>query len=343
MAKDVSYASGNSTLESLILHCLPDYGEHGDGILNTNNLTATLREKGAYELVTGGLEAWYGVLKAENTNGQWQDKDADMKANSQDPNSRLRWDWKVYTNSIVLNALDKARNQGRAAIKQYLTTLREQATETNENKFNSAFWKATPGANDPDSVPSIISATPTTGTIGGLSRVTETYLRNGVYTTAISDIGAEAGIAAMVRLAAQYAVGKSMTDIIVMPEDKWAGLAGYLTTLLRFRTNDNLLKLNTKAIEIGDMLVIYENSVVLGGANTISNTVGGSGYMYGINSKMGLKVKQLASPDMGQNGWATEFERVGRSMNKALYYNWFGNLVSRCPRSNWVATAVSTT
>lgn len=338
MAQNVSYASGDAILESLVLHCLPDYGEHGDGILNTNNLTATLKEKGAYELVDGGLEAWYGILKAENSNAQWQGKDDDMKANSQDPEARLRWDWKVFTNSIVLNALDKARNQGRAAVKQWLMTLREQATETNENKFNSAFWKGTPGADEPDSIPSIISATPTTGSVGGLSRTTETYLRNGAYTTAITDIGAEAGIAAMVSLSAQYAVGKSMSDIIVMSAANWAGLAGYLTTLLRFRTNDNLLKLNVKAIEIGDMLVTYENTTVLGGANTIT-----AAYMYGINSKMGLKIKQLNDPSAGKNGWSTDFERIGMKLNKAIFYNWFGNLTSRCPRANWVATSVATT
>ena len=59
MATNISYASGDVNLESLILHILPDYGPHGDGILNSNLLTAALKLKGAYERVEGGLEFWY--------------------------------------------------------------------------------------------------------------------------------------------------------------------------------------------------------------------------------------------------------------------------------------------
>ena len=56
MATNVSYASSDSILESLILHILPDFGEHGDGILNSNMLTAALNMKGAKEVVDGGAE-----------------------------------------------------------------------------------------------------------------------------------------------------------------------------------------------------------------------------------------------------------------------------------------------
>lgn len=337
MSTSVTYASGDTNLESLILHCLPDYGEHGDGISNTNALTAALKANGATEKVEGGLEAWYGISKAESSNAKWQGKDDDMSVNAQDPDARLRWDWKVFTNSIVLNQLDKARNRGRAAIKQYLMTLRQQAIDTNANAFNSALWAASPGTDDPDSIPSIIAADPTTGTIGGLSRVGNAYLQNGYYTAAISDIGAEAGIAKIIELQAKYAIGQSMADIIVLPHNLWAGLAGYLATMRRYKLDEKMAEIGFKVIALGDTKIIFENTNVLGGANTITST-----YMYGINSKF-MKLRQLVDPDVGANGWTTQFERIGQKLSKAVFYNWFGNLCTNTPRGHWVATNVATT
>jgi hypothetical protein len=337
MATNVSYASADTNLESLILSILPDFGEHGDGIVNSNLLTAALKQKGSFEKVEGGLEFWYGITKAETSNAKWQGKNDDMTANSQDPTDRLRFDVKVFTNSIVLNQLDKAKNRGRAAIKQYLMTLREQAMITNQNQFNSAWWDGAPGATAPESIPSLISATPTTGTIGGLSRAGNAYLQNGVYTTAIADIGSEAGIAKLTELKIKYSVGPSQADLIIMNEVNYAGLAGYLQTERRYKKEDKLGQLGFDTIELGNTLVSYENSNVLGGANTIE-----SAYMYGINTKF-MKLKQLVDPDAGSNGWSTEFERVGKSLNKAVYFNFFGNLTTNCPRAHWLATSVATT
>lgn len=337
MATNVSYASGDTNLESLILHILPDFGKHGDGIINSNLLTAALKQKGATQVVEGGLEFWYGISKAENSNAKWQGKNDDMTANSQDPSARLRYDVKAFTSSIVLNQLDKAKNRGRAAIKEYLMTLREQAIGTNENQFNSAWWAATPGTDEPESLPSIISATPTTGTIGGLNRAGNAYLQNGLYDTAISDIGSEAGLAAIMKLKATYAVGRSMVDLIIMDESVWAGLAGFLVTQRRFRNNEKLAEIGFTTIQEGNTTIGFENTNVLGGANTIT-----SGYMYGVNTKF-MKLKSLSDPDSGSNGWSSNFERVGKSLNKALYYNWFGNLCTNTPRAHFVATSVATT
>lgn len=332
MATNVSYASGDTNLESLILHILPDYGEHGDGIVNSNLLTAALKQKGATTNVEGGLEFWYGITKAENSNAKWQGKNDDMTANAQDPSDRLRYDVKVFTSAIVLNQLDKAKNRGRAAIKEYLMTLREQAVTTNENQFNSAWWASSPDTDQPDSIPSLISATPTTGTIGGLNRAGNSYLQNGLYDTTIADIGSEAGIAKLVELKAKYAVGRNMVDLMITDEVRWGNLAGYLVTNRRYMNDEMMAQIGYETIKLGSTIVGYENSNVLGGANTIT-----SGYLYGINTKY-MKLKHLVDPDAGKNGWATNFERIGQKLNKALYYSWFGNLTTNCPRAHFVCT-----
>lgn len=344
MATNVSYASSDTVLESLVLHTLPDFGPHGDGIINTNFLFSALKAKDKkegsskrFQVIDGGLEFWNGIMKSENSNFKWQAATADMTAQLQDPSARLRWDPKVFTGSIVLNALHKAQNKGKAMMKEFARTLREQAESTIPNQFNSAFWATSPASTEPESIPSLISATPTSGTIGGLTRSGNDYLQNGAYTTAVADIGAEAGIAALTRQIIRRAIGsggQDCPDIGIMGDDLYAGLCGYLATLNRFRPDDTLAQLGFDTLKLGKTTLSYENTLVTGSANSIT-----SAYVYLINSNY-MKFKVLSD---GNFKWATEWERVGLTLNQALYFMVFCNLTTNLPKAHVVMTNVSTT
>jgi len=345
MATNVGYANNDAILESLVLHTLPDFGPHGDGIINTNALLSYLKGKDAkegsskrFQVIDGGLEFWNGIMKQENSNFKWQAHTADMTANLQDPNARLRFPIQTFTGSTVINKLHAAQNKGKAMMKEFARTLREQAESTIPNLFNSAFWNTAPAATEPESIPSLISATPTTGTIGGLSRSGNSYLQNGGYTTAVADIGSEAGIAALKRQIIRYAIGqggKDCPDFGIMDDELFAGLVGYLSTLNRYKPDDMMAQLDFDSIKLGKTTLTYENTNVEGGANTIT-----SGYIYLINSNY-LKFKVLRD---GNFMWNPDgFERVGQTLNKALYFWVFCNLTTNLPKSHVVMTNVSTT
>ena len=333
MPTNISYAGTDSILESLVLHTLPDFGEHGDGIINCNFLLAALREKKRFREVEGGLEFWKGLIKQENTNFKWQSHTDTMNANLQDPVERLRFAIKTFTGSIVINKLHEAQNKGRAMVKNFAQTLRDQAESTIPNNFNSAFWNTSPGALEPESVPSLISITPTTGTIGGLSRVGRLELQNGVSTTAFQ-MGAQAGVQAIKNIQIRQAVtANDMIDIFIMTDTLYAGLVGYLSTLNRYRPDERMAKLDFDTINLGNTLVSFENTNVKGGANTLT-----AGYVYGINSKHFL-FEVLKD---GNFIWNPEgFERVPLTLNKALYFWVFCNLTTNLPRAHFVATGVT--
>lgn len=344
-ATNVSYANNDSILESLVLHTLPDFGPHGDGILNTNFLFSAMKTKDAkegsskrFQVIDGGLEFWNGILKAENSNFKWQANTADMTAQLQDPTARLRFEIKTFTGSVVINKLHEAQNKGKAMMKEFARTLREQAESTIPNQFNSAFWAASPASTEPESLPSIISATPSTGTIGGLSRSGNTYLQNQAYTTAVADIGSEAGIAQLTRQQIRAAIGNGgydCPDLAIMDDSNYAGLSGYLATLNRYRPDDDMAKIGFDTIKLGKMIISYENTNVQGSVNTIT-----SGYVYMINSNY-LKFKVLRD---GNFIWDPDgFNRVGQTLNKALYFWVFCNLTTNNPKAHVVMTNVSST
>lgn len=334
-ATNIQYASGDTELESLVLHTLPDFGPHGDGIINVNLLTAYLKDKKRFVVKEGGLEFWYGVMKSENTNAKWQGKTDDYSVNLQDPSARLRWDVKVFTDTLVITELDEAKNKGRAAIKDFARTLRMQAESTIPNAFNSAFWTTSPGSDEPDSIPNIINTTVTSGTVGGLNRAGNKYLQNGVYSTAIADIGSEAGITDMLKLRVRQAITASdMVDLIILDQDAYSNLRAYLGTLQRYRPDDKMAQLEIETIKLGTATIGFENidTYLKGGAAGIAD-----GYMYGINTKY-LFFNLLSD---GNFKWASQFERVGVKPVRFLPFKVFCNLCTNLPAAHFVASSVA--
>jgi len=335
VATNIQYASSDSVLESLVLHTLPDFGEHGDGIINNNFLLSYLKEKKRFKVVEGGLEFWKGVMKAENSNFKWQGATDTMSANLQDPSERLRFDIKTFTGAVVINKLHEAQNKGRAMIKNYAQTLRDQAESTIPNAFNSAFWKGTPGTNEPESIPSLISITPTTGTIGGLSRAGRPELQNGAYTTAIADAGSEAGIGKIwQRLIVQAISPSDMIDLAITTDEIYAAFVGYLNTLARYGANERMAQLGFDTIKMGRCTIGFENRTVnKGSPNTIT-----ANYLYGINSNhINFEVLKDGNFIWNPDG----FERVGQSLNRALYFWVFCNLTNNLPCAHTVLTAIT--
>jgi len=345
MAQNISYANNDSLLESLVLHTLPDFGPHGDGIINNNFLFSLMKMKDAkegssnrFQVIDGGLEFWNGILKTENTNFKWQGHESDMTANLQDPNDRFRFPIQTFTGSLVMNKLHEAQNKGKAMMKEFARTLREQANSTIPNLFNSAFWNTSPASTEPESIPSLVSATPTAGTIGGVTRSGNPYAQNRVFDTNVSDIGSEAGVATLTRQRIRTAIGsggKDAPDVGIMEDDLYAGLSGYLADRNRFRPDHDMAKLDFDTIKLGSMTISYENTNVTGSANTIQ-----SGFVYMLNSNY-LKFKVLRD---GNFIWNPDgFERVGLKLNKALYFWVFCNLTVNNPRAHLVMTDVDTT
>ncbi len=343
-AQNISYANDDALLESLVLHTLPDFGPHGDGIINQNFLFAFLKMKDAkegsskrFQVIDGGLEFWNGILKAENSNFKWQGHTADMTANLQDPSDRFRFPIQTFTGSVVINKLHEAQNKGRAMMKNFARTLREQAETTIPNQFNSAFWNTSPSSAEPTSLPDIISATPTAGSLGGITRAGNTYAQNQVNDTAIADIGSEGGITAIERQKLRAAIGqggRDSADVAIMDDDLYSGMVGFLATLNRYRPDDAMAQLDFDTIKLGNTTYSYENTNNVGSPNTIT-----PGFVYLINSNY-IKFKVLKD---GNFTWNPDgFERVGQTLNKALYFWVFCNLTTNNPRAHVVNTNVST-
>lgn len=95
--------------------------------------------------------------------------------------TRLQYQRKNLGDNIVRYWDDEMKNKSKAQIFNYLTELIDNHKMTLMDTLGTSVWDAAPAAEAINSLPTLIVEDPTTGTVGGLSRASNTYLRNQYY------------------------------------------------------------------------------------------------------------------------------------------------------------------
>ena len=310
--------------------------EMGDAIINKNFVLAYLKDK-AESVEVGGLDFAEPVLSSANTNIDFRSKYATIPADQQDPTREFKFDPICLTGTIVINKVHELMNMGRAQIKKLALTYKQQAETTVANKVNSALWTASPTANiEPESVPSLVSATPTVGTIGGISRA-NAYAQNKVYTTTIASIGAAAGLAAIHTFRAKLGGdAKTAPDFAVTTATLYGNLFGFMDNNRRLRSDEKMTKLGFDTFYIGSALLGYDGDA--GAAAGGDTSLGGcpANYMYLLNSKH-LFYKILE----GGNTVFEPFTRKDNSLNSTSVFYHIYQLTTNQPNALGVLTAIT--
>lgn len=319
-----------SLILSLATHIFETHGEEiGDAVINKNFVLAYMRQK-AKKPTSGGLDFAEPVLIGENTNFDHRSHYSQIPGNIQDPTREFRFDPITLDGTLVINQKHMAMNTGRAQIKKLMKTLRMQADTTIDNKINTALWDTSPTANvDPESLPSIVSETPTTGTLGGITRAGNTYAQNKVNTDTISSIGSSAGISALHKFRANLGgSAKVSPDFAVTTSTLWGLLLGYLDSLRRVRSDEQMTKLGFEQFYIGSALLGYDGD---GGTGECPDN-----NLYYLNSKH-LFFRILE----GGNFKFEPFSRKDNSLNATSIFYLFYNLTTNLPSSMGVFNAIT--
>jgi hypothetical protein len=332
MSQNIAIATNESATQILNLatHIFEAHGpEIGDAATNKNFVLAYLKQK-ANVVVDGALDFAEPVLIAENSNFGWRSAYSGIQADIQDPTREFRFSPMVLDGTLVINELHKAQNSGKAVIKKLMTTLKMQAQTTISNKVNSAVWAATPGTNDPESIRSIVSTTPTTGTIGGISRVGNSYAQNKHSSTTIASIGSAAGMAALHTFRAKLGGdAKTTPDFAVTTATIWGKVVGWLDSLRQLRADEKMADLGLDTVKIaGGTTLGYDGD---GGTGECP-----SNYLYMLNSNH-LFWKVLS----GGNFVFEPFSRKDNSLNATSVFYLFCNLTTNLPSSMGVLSAIT--
>ncbi len=215
-----------------------------DNLEHNNALLYKLRKRGNVKPVSGGTHIMEELVydDGNDSSGSYSGYDViDITPDS--PISAAEYDFKQYARAITISGLEIIQNAGKEQMIDLLSG-RVQVAETRLRNAISAglYGDGTGnGGKDITGLQAAISATPNSGTYGGIDRATWNFWRNQVI-SCTSDVGA--GMAAatilsgMNKLALATARGTDRVDLIVADNEAFDYYQSALQAIQRV-TNDS--------------------------------------------------------------------------------------------------------
>lgn len=199
-------------------------GALADNVTNNNALLMKLKQRGNVKPISGGnvilQELMYNDSTTENA-GSYSGYDIiDITPNS--PISAAQFDIKQYAAAVSISGLEMLQNSGKEQIIDLLEGRIQVAEAQLENDISAGVYSdgTGNGGKDITGLAAAVSATPTSGTYGGINRATAafSFWRNIAF-DATTDGGAAASSANiqsyMNRVAVQLVRGSDRPDMIV--------------------------------------------------------------------------------------------------------------------------------
>lgn len=326
----VPTGENSSLILSLATHIFENHGEEiGDAAIGKNFVLAYIRSK-AEEKTSGGLDFAQPVLIGENSNFSFRSHYSQIPSDIQDPTREFKFDPVTLSGTIVVNKKHELMNMGRSQIKKWATTLKMQAQTSIENIVNRALWAASPTANiEPESLQSLISDTPTTGTIGGVSRVGNTYAQNKVNASTITSIGSTTGLAALHKMRAILGGdAKTTPDFAVTTATLYSALHAFMDGNRRLTSDEQTTKLGFENFMLGPAVLGYDGDGATGECP--------ASHFYYLNSK------HLFFQVLDGGSFVFEpFSYKDNSLNATSIFYLMCNLTTNLPSSMGVFTTIT--
>lgn len=219
--------------------------EPDDNVFLSRATLFALGEKGFKKDLGGGRLIECDVEYAENTSHQMIGELDPLDTTRYDVFDAARYDWKIAAGTCSYSYLEDDRAQGDSAKFALIERKIENSRNSHFALLNRQFWNtATPGTNEITSLPTIISATPTTGTVGGINAAVQTFWRNKQTTASKSSTAYDNLAGAMRTIWGQTALGGDIMPptCIVTTLTHFSGYEGTQTGLIRYMFDDNVKK-----------------------------------------------------------------------------------------------------
>jgi len=324
-------ATGNTSYATLATTTLQNFSnEIFDNVITNNAALNELKKAGNIKVVKGGRQFLHPVFYAQNSTFAAIDKYGTVPTDMMDPLTRSQWDIKVVAGSVVYNLVEEAMNAGdKEKLIDYVESLKMVAEVSMGEVLGDQVFKAeaSVGSNDFDSIPYIISDSPSAQTVsvGGIDSSSTgcVYWRNQIYTTAVTAFNtSNAGLNAMDTLLNNATFGTQGPTFIVTTKAVF--------TLYMLSMTPNIRYTNTDRAANGIKNLYYTTLPVMFDDNCAASHM----YMVDGNS---LKLQVLEQGNMKMTPGQPSYSQL---MVRHLLYM-LGNLTCGSRRTNGVITNIS--
>lgn len=297
-----------------------------DQIFTATPLFKWLKAKGAITLNgTGGRYLEIPLSYAKNETVTSLDKGDTISISDTKFLTVAQFEWKFVAGSIVRYYTDDAKNKSKQQHLSLANAKIDNLQRSMTDKFETfMFGDGTGnGSKDPDGLGNIIAASPTSGTVGNISRTTYSWWRN--------QQAGSTGSAAIYLLSDM----RSLFNVCGNGQDTDLP-DGIVTTRAVYEYYEDEVTEQKSIVNqtSGDAMLL---SVTFKGVPVIWSSQCPTGYMYFLNSKfIGLNV----DPDI--NMTMTEWKTIPNQLDRVAQIIWKGNVIaSRCA-SLGVLTGITT-
>lgn len=216
-----------------------------DNLSHNNALLYKLNRRGNMKTVSGGTHIIETILYDDgdtSQNASYSGYDT-LDTTPYSPITAAEFDFKQYSRPVTFNGLEQLQNAGKEQMIDMIAERTEAAYITLRNIISRDLYGngTGNGGKNITGLSAAISATPTTGTYGGIDRATWTFWRNQII-SCTGDIGAAMSVdtilAGMNRLALATARGSDRVDLIIADNEAFNFYQSSLQAIQRI-TNDD--------------------------------------------------------------------------------------------------------
>lgn len=155
--------------------------------VKSNAFVAWAMANNRVEYEDGGYEITNPLTIGRNPNVGTYEYYGELPLNQTNEFTTVTYTWSRFAGSVIISDQEEDENRGRAQIFKLMKAKMEVLEESIKEQF-SAYLYAVGGGTDPYGLATMIPDDPTTGSLGGISRASETQWRTSSYDFGASGI-----------------------------------------------------------------------------------------------------------------------------------------------------------
>lgn len=245
-----------------------------DFILDNNPYSFFMKKKGRVKTIPGGRVIWEDIGVAQNAYVQRIDPSEEITLGYNQTLTGFEYSPKIIVVPTVINALEKAQNQGDA---QFLDLL-DQRNEAAEKSLANAFEEDLQGDGTGyggkafAGIQTYISKTPTLGSYGGISRATYSSIRNISVDAPTTFTGAtdSSNVESRLRSVKNQVLRNGGPELCLAGSTYYNAACDAMSAKQRFTQDKDMLEANFDNVVIEGMTMVLAGGRVFSGLSRIA-------------------------------------------------------------------------
>jgi hypothetical protein len=174
----------NSSYSEMLSTTIDNYRDTlADNVMENNVLLKYLKDSSMSDPCSGGVKMLENLKYAENGTLIWYSGYEQLVVDASDALTTAAFDWKQLNCNVTMSGLEEMQNNGPEAMHNLIKARIQVAEATMQNGISEAlFYSNTEnGGKSIGGLQHLIADLPSSGTVGGIDRGTNTWWRNQFY------------------------------------------------------------------------------------------------------------------------------------------------------------------